>query len=504
MSSRVASVYRNLKIKRLYRRIKKLTRRVRAINAYKKALYPSKNELTAPVFGKTWAEADPNQKLARRAFRYRGEGDYRDWLRYGSRGLGALAGGAMGYMSGGYTGASQGLSSGWGKGAQFSKFMGWGDYSTNQIIAGGDSNQQQISVNQGDLTGDVYIARTEFVRNVVVTGTAGGTSAFQVTSFALNPGLQSTFPWLSQVANCFTLYEFQGLIFQYKPLFSEDAGTSNTLGKVILATEYDPSAPDFLTSVQMENYDYCNSAKPSCGIVHGVETANSQQALNLQYIRTGTTTRDLIFTDIGKFQLATEGIPLPAAATSVIVGELWVTYKVKLSRAEIYSSLLGNNIGLDILRGTTSAAALTTGTTFTKSTNTIGVTVTPSTATQFFILFPVTLNLGYFQVQVIFNSGATVFTTQLFNQCANLVNCQFYTPGETLVGSTANGLAAPLGAYTGTTSNTGISITQWIYVNSPGLTQASFTVNVSAALTATTTWKVIVTQSPQLASVALT
>lgn len=483
-------------MKRLYRRIKKLSKRVKYVNAYKKALYPSKNDATGPIFGATWKDATDNQKLARRAFRYRGEGDYRDILRYGSRGIGALAGGALGWMSGGYGGATSGLKSGYDQGSSFSKFMGWGDYtSANQIVNGGGGSQQQISVNQFDLSGDVTIARTEFIGNVVVTGPAGGASAFENRSYGLNAGLNSVFPWLSQIANCFTMYDFEGLIFQYKPLFSEDAGSSNNLGKVIMATDYDPSADPFLTSIQMENYDYSNSSKPSLGMVHGVETANRQQSVNMMYIRSGTTTRDLIFTDVGKFQLATEGIPLPAAATSQIIGELWVTYRIKLSRAEIYSSLLANNILNDYLSGTTTAAALTTGTTFVKSTNNIGVTVFPVSATSFDVQFPTTLNLGYFQILVQFTSGATQFTTQGAAVASAPLNLQFYRPGIELPGTTPAQSFAPTGAV-GTTAQNSILISQWVYINSPGLLQASFRVNVSAALTATTTWRMYISQQP--------
>lgn len=199
----------------------------------------------------------------------------------------------------------------------------YGPTQENQLIGG---SNPPISVNAGgDETGDITFAHTEFVSNVTSSG-----ATFNSQSYGLNPGLLNTFPFLGQIAKYFTLFEFNGLIFQYKPTSGEFGSGNNQLGKVIMATEYDPDAVPFPNSKVMENYDYANASKPSLTINHGVETASKQMALKMLYVRSGTTARDKIFTDIGTFQIATEGIP-----DSGIIGELWVTYNVKLSRAQI-------------------------------------------------------------------------------------------------------------------------------------------------------------------------
>lgn len=440
------------------------------------------------VLGNDYASALPGQKMIRRAMGYYGPGDYKKFMRN------IVPEGTFAYMGrqlGGMTGIPGLNAAGAYAGNKLAKFVGFGDYTSNQIAGG---QQSQISVNQHDMSGDIYVTRTEFVQNITVSGAAGQPTLFQVTSYALNPGLQQTFPWLSQVASNFTMYEFNGLMFQYKPLFSEDAGTSANLGKIVMATQYDPNSGPFRTSVEMENYDYANSSKPSMGLVHGVETANHQQALNMQYVRTGSTARDRIFTDIGTFQVGTEGVPLAAAATQAIIGELWVTYSVKLSRAELYNSLLGAGINTDILRGSCSAAQLTTGTTFQKSSNSIGITVFPVSATSFTMFFPLNISLGYYQFVVQFSSGATVFTTQQVLLPSGFVNCQNYIPGSTIPGAPVTAAVAP-STPIGTTSNQALLQVFYVYVNSPGLNQAQFTVNTSAALTATSTWQIFATQA---------
>jgi len=289
-------------------------------------------------------------------------------------------------------------------------------------------------------------------------------------------------------------------MFQYKPLFSENAGSAANLGKVIFCTQYDPDASDFITSIQMENYDYANSCKPADGLVHGVETDTSKQPLIQQYIRTGTTTRDKVFTDIGFLNVATEGIPL-GSATSIIIGELWVTYRVKLSRAALYNSLLGYAIATDVLKGTTSAAALSTGTTFTKSTNAIGLTVTNVSSTAVTVSWPVNISLGSYMVLMEWKN-VSGFTTQYLATVNNETNLLPWLPGSSLP---AAGVMEPIPyLQTSTTVNGNICCFFFVTVNAPGLLQASIRINTSAALINSSTWVLYCQQANSLPSLALT
>jgi hypothetical protein len=239
-------------------------------------------------------------------------------------------------------------------GIRYPKLRGLGSYDEevqdNALIhgpsQGGAMDIASVNPTMMDDSGDVVISHKEFVRNIVVNGEGGLQSAFALNKFPINPGLQESFPFLSQLAQNFTMYSMEGCMFQYKPLSGEGGGVSNQLGKVIMTTDYDPQAEPFINSIQMENYQYSQSAKPSMGMRHGVECKKSQGTLEMQYVRTGASTRDKAWTDLGLFQVATEGIPLPAGAgkKTMIIGELWVTYRIRLSRANLYSSMLGYNI----------------------------------------------------------------------------------------------------------------------------------------------------------------
>lgn len=231
----------------------------------------------------------------------------------------------------------------------------YGPVNSNSIVHGVPSNPSGIVAHSAPMTamddsGDIMLSHKEFLGNVLIQANVANQtqSTFDNQVFPLNPGLAGTFPFLSQIAQCFTLYSMQGLMFQYKPTSGEMGVGSQQLGKVIMATDYDPLATPFINSVQMENYQFSNTAKPSIGQIHGVECKPSESLLDMKYVRTGVSKRDPALTDIGLFQIATEGVPFPAQGvvpgTQVVIGELWASYTVKVSRANLYGSLLGQNI----------------------------------------------------------------------------------------------------------------------------------------------------------------
>lgn len=310
-------------------------------------------ETTMDAFGPTWQDATDTQRQNRVLSGFYGQGDYKTIARnvgkYGLRVGGALAGAAGGFKAGGWAGAVEGGQLGWEAGRSLSKMWGLGDYygntgqCTNQIIGTGVGSQTNISVNAGDLSGDVFITRTEFVGNITATVQSTGRSNFEIRRYELNPGVSETFPFLSQIAQNYELYDFEGLMFQYKPTSGEtSAATTTGLGKVIMGTNYDPTAADFPNSVIMENYDYTNSFKPSVGGLHGVETAHGRQHMDLMYVRpSGEKNKDMLNTDLGAFFVATEGIPGPTGSVSEsLIGELWVSYRCRLSRAQLFTSPL--------------------------------------------------------------------------------------------------------------------------------------------------------------------
>jgi len=384
------------------------------------------------IVGPTYQSAEIGQRHLRRAAGYYGPGDYKSTLgRYIPPGSFSKAGSWLGSATG-----IPGLGSlgGW-AGDQVSKYVGFGDYgpvSTNQIIDSGSGAQQLVSVNPGDRSGDICLDHTSFVANVIATTGDGVTaSPFEIQGYDLNPGLVETFPWLSQIASNYELYDWEGLIFQFKPTSGEfGSSTSNALGKIIMVTRYGVNQDtSFANSIEMLNYDYSNSSKPSCGMLHGVETDNRKQnGGEMLMVRTGPPTESRTLFDVGKFYIATEGIPM-GENTTAIVGELWVTYKLRLSRAKL-STALGDSIEWARVRDIATSSAMSTAPLISAQ-STFNVIIENTNSTSATVTIPanqVTSGDLHMTLSIEPASGTSV----VLQQVDNLVNIVRYTRDQTL------------------------------------------------------------------------
>lgn len=229
----------------------------------------------------------------------------------------------------------------------------------------------------------------------------------------------------------------------------------------------------------MENYDYANAAKPSCGLIHGVETNPSQRLEAMNYIRTGTSAKPLTITDLGVLYVGTEGIQFSAAGTAV-VGELWVTYRVRFSRAKLYQALLGNSIQQALFSGLTSANPMLSSIVRSLS-STLSCSLLVPTATTVNLVFPANIISGTYEVILAISQGGTL-TTQYISNVISPSNCQLYraglAPANTLSLAFASGPNSPVG----TTANGGIMCQFMIVVNAPGAAVASCVIQLSAAI----------------------
>lgn len=155
-----------------------------------------------------------------------------------------------------------------------------------------------------------------------------------IRSFPINPGIATTFPWLSSVAGSFEQFRFHGLIFEFKSTSATALNSIQTnLGTVIMATEYDALNPPFINKREMENYTYSSSFEPSVSGLHPVECARDVTVLSDLYVRSTMPleTEDLRFSDLGSFQIATIGMQ----ANTPSIGELWCTYDVELIKPKL-------------------------------------------------------------------------------------------------------------------------------------------------------------------------
>jgi len=209
-------------------------------------------------------------------------------------------------------------------------YSGRGAYeSSNELMAGSDLSSAMIS-SAGDETGSIVISNREYVGDMYGPPTTG---TFNLTSFPLNPGLEQTFPWLSQLAANYEEYEFIQLVFEFKSSIQDVNSSNGQVGTIIAATNYNASQPVFTDKPSMAAYYGSQSSKTTDDLIHGVECDPSKLSGAVgQYVRVNPVLvgESLKEYDHGLFQLATHNIP--TAMLNGTLGELYVTYKVLLRK----------------------------------------------------------------------------------------------------------------------------------------------------------------------------
>jgi len=180
--------------------------------------------------------------------------------------------------------------------------------------------------------GDVIITMREYI-NDIISGT-GTPSTFGGTFFAINPGLQTMFPWLSRIAGNYESYYFTKLAFVY-----ETEASTSTTGTVILAVDYDAADSAPTTKQQAMTYRGSVRCSPWNGCRH-VSLTEDIKKYKMYTVRTTgqifPATYDIKTYDTGNLFALTQGCP-----PTTILGELYVEYTVRLITP---GSVLGSQI----------------------------------------------------------------------------------------------------------------------------------------------------------------
>jgi len=295
-------------------------------------------------------------------------------------GIGGLAGGFLGRAAGGILGSITG--------------MGAYKVKSNSIMGSGGPPSFKSAAD-----GSIVMSKREFLQDI------SGSTAFTLQNFLINPGLFATFPFLSALAVNFEQYEMLGLVFEFKSTSATALNSTNTaLGVVIMATNYDTLDANFASKQQMEAYEFSTSCAPSQSALHPIECDPRLNALSNMYVRSTSVPvgADQRFYDLGNFQLATTG--MQAAA---VIGELWVSYHVRLLKPKLPTPLGANLLCAHLSEApnasATAAAPFGTGGGVLRAGSTLNILGTNTT----FILPYV----GYFLVSMQWNNGVTVLPT---------------------------------------------------------------------------------------------
>lgn len=296
-------------------------------------------------------------------------------------------------------------------GAALSKFSGYGDYISNNLV--NTTGYDGVSVPKfGDASNGTRIQHSEYL------GDIASSVNFTSNRYAINPGDAKTFPWLSQIADGYEKYRFKSLMFFYRSISSEYS-TTQSLGAVIAAAQYDVIDPAFSTKSVMENYHTAISTKPSNNLLFGVECKPSSTAASELYLRyspnppAGTDKR---LYDLANFTIATQGMN----ATQFTAGELWVSYDVELFYPNINFSSYGTSTVT--FHGYTNASSSTNllNNMTTRFSNVVGDPFTFSNNT---FTCPSSISAGVLKVEVILYSSTTATASGNFITATTTTNC---------------------------------------------------------------------------------
>lgn len=293
------------------------------------------SESSLATFGPTARTANAEQKAMRQMYGFSGRGLYTGRGAYGVNRLKKArrwTGFAEDVLNRGMGMAS--LLSGQGL------YTGRGAYSTNALISDGDIAPEVPRLSSmGDETGEIFVSKREYVCDIY-----GPTDSFNVQSFYLNPGLESTFPWLSQIAQNYDGYEPVQMIWTFRSTMTDYATTNGQCGTIIMATNYNPTAAPFTDKQSMMEYAGAMSAKTTDDLLHGIECDPEKSSGSKgKFVRANpvVTGQDLKTYDHGVFQVGVANIPSTFINQSI--GELWVSYTFKLRNPKFFT---GKGLGI--------------------------------------------------------------------------------------------------------------------------------------------------------------
>jgi hypothetical protein len=197
------------------------------------------------------------------------------------RAIGSAGGGVLGGMLGS---SGAGAAAGNNLGAAVSRWIGAGDYSvgSNSIVKQTRASPHVPMMHSQNQT--ITVRHKEYLMQVT------SSTGFAVTqAFTLNPGLEATFPWLSNIARNYQEYSIKGAVFHYVPTSGNAiSGTNNALGSVMMQTTYRSTDSPPVSKVELLNEYWACESIPSESFCHPIECDPKENPFNIQYVRTGT------------------------------------------------------------------------------------------------------------------------------------------------------------------------------------------------------------------------
>lgn len=171
-------------------------------------------------------------------------------------------------------------------------------------------------------SGDIVMTNAEYITDIAPNSLLLNIVAI----LRINPGIPESFPMLSNFAKLFQLYEFEELVFRFKS--TTTSGLAIAAGSMMMIPMYNPSSPPITTKRGLEIAPGRATGRVIEDLYCGFDCKRSP--FGIKYVRTPDnmlSTNDINTLDMGYMEIATFGCP-----DELSIGELWVEYKVRLSK----------------------------------------------------------------------------------------------------------------------------------------------------------------------------
>lgn len=206
----------------------------------------------------------------------------------------------------------------------------------NDLIAGGHETEGIMRFDVQNDEDCIVVSHSEYVMDIYAPPKDSTTGTVKLP---LNAGQAKTFPMLSQIAANFEDFQIVQLGFTYKPSLSDWQTTNGQVGQVLIATNYNPEAPLWTTKQQLLAQTGSTSARTIDSTLHGVECDPSKHHNDGHYLtRTGPPRPDEDLNDYDHGWTQVTVVDTPAEAANITLGELHVSYTIKLSKPRIWQS----------------------------------------------------------------------------------------------------------------------------------------------------------------------
>lgn len=181
-------------------------------------------------------------------------------------------------------------------------------------------------------SGNLRLQHQELVTEIVTAKTTDQFNGFNLIKIHVNPGLTSSFPWLSSLARNYLNYQFSQLELCFIP-----RNSVTKEGSVMMFAEYDPSASDPENRKDFLNRKHAQENQVFKQMVFSCDISDLRKE-KAHYIRVGkpTNNQDIKLLDACTMYFAYEGT-LP----NLSLGDLFWQYTVDLITPNLH---LGRNL----------------------------------------------------------------------------------------------------------------------------------------------------------------